>query len=175
MARPTLYNPKNKGKRYLHPESQPQFINGADLDNVTLKAGEWITIWSDTVAADTRLFWGYGPRNREASDASFSYAQLLASGAGTSTDGTQISGKVRLAIKDSTGDDIRRRIYGDLDDLADAETESRTERPMMPELQPAAKEDKRLALQVQVAPGQDGVEVASDSNVQLHYGLFTGA
>jgi len=176
MARPTLYNPRGRGNRPLFVNSSPQFINGADLDSKTLQSGEWITVWSDQVAADTAQFWGFGPRNRKASDASFAYAQLLASGAGTGTAGDQISGKLRLAIVDSTGDDIRRRIFGDLDDLADAQSDSRTDRPMMPEVQPAASQDKSLELQVKVAPSQDGVEVdPTASNVKLHYGLYSGA
>jgi hypothetical protein len=175
MARPTLVDPSQRGNRYLSPQSNPQFINGADLDNATLQSGEWITIWSDEVKAGTVQFWGFGPRNRDASDASFAYAELFADGTGTGTDGDAISGKVRLTVQDATGDDIRRRVYGDLDDLADAHADSRTDRPMMPEVQPAASQDKKLALQVNVASGQDGVVVANDSNVKLHYGLYTGA
>lgn len=175
MARPSLVNPRQKGNEYLYPNSQPQFIRGADLDSVTLQSGEWITIWSSTVKADTVEFFGFGPRNREASDASFAYAELLADGSGTGNDGDQISGQLRLAITDSTGDDIRRRVYGDLDDLADAKSDSRTERPMMAEVQPAASQDKSLELQVKVDSGDDGEVVASDSNVKLHYGLFSGA
>lgn len=174
MARPTLYNPSQRNKEYLHPDSSPQFINGSDLDNVTLQSGEWITIWSSTVDAGTAQFWGFGPRNREAADASFAYCELLADGSGTGADGDQISGKLRLAVTDSTGDDIRRRVYGDLDDLADAKNDSRTDRPMMPEVQPGATQDKNLELQVKVDAADDGEVVASDSNVKLHYGLFTG-
>lgn len=174
MARPTLANPRQMGKRYLHPDSSPQFLNGADLDTPTLQSGEWIEIWSDTVQAGTVQFWGFGPRNRRAADASFAYCELLADGTGTGTDGDQISGKVRLTVKDPTGDDIRRRVFGDLDDLADAKSDSRTDRPMMPEVQPAASQDKSLSLQVKVDSAQDGVVVANDSNVKLHYGLYTG-
>lgn len=174
MARPSLYNPKNRNKEYLHPESQPKFVRGEDLDNVTLKKNEYVTIWSSTVSADTAEFWGFGPRNRDAANASFAYAELLASGNGTGSDGNQISGQLRFAIVDSTGDDVRRRVFGDLDDLADGESDNRTDRPMSAELQPAASEDKSLELQVKVDSAQDGVEVASDSNVQLHYGLFSG-
>jgi hypothetical protein len=174
MARPSLYNPRSQGRPYLYPDSSPQFINGQDLTNATLQSGEYITIWSDTVAADTAQFWGFGPRSREAANASFAYAELLASGNGTGTDGDQISGKLRLAITDSTGDDIRRRVFGDLDDLADAKSDSRTDRPMMAEVQPAASQDKSLELQVKVDASQDGVEVASDSNCKLHYGLYSG-
>jgi hypothetical protein len=174
MARPTLYRPSIKGKDPLTPGASPQFINGADLDNATLQSGEWIEIWSSTVQAGTVQFWGFGPNNREHSDASFSYMELLADGSGTGNDGDQISGKVRLTVKDATGDDIRRREYGDLDDLADAKADNRTERPMMPEVQPAASQDKSLSLQVKVASGDDGEVVASDSNVKFHYGLYTG-
>ena len=175
MARPTLYNPRDRGNRYLHPQASPRFISGADLDNVTLQSGEWVTIWSDTVKADQLLFWGFGPRNREAADASFSFVELLANGNGTGTDGDQISGQIRFSVTDSTGDDLRRRVYGDLDDLQDAKSESRNDRPMNPELQPAAREDRNLELQVKVAGSQDGVEVASDSNVKLHYGRVSQA
>jgi len=38
MARPTLYNPRQRGNSYLFPDSSPQFINGADLDNATLES-----------------------------------------------------------------------------------------------------------------------------------------
>jgi hypothetical protein len=175
MARPTLYNPRQRGNSYLYPNSSPQFINGADLDNATLQSGEWITIWSDEVKADTLQFWGFGPRNREDADASFAFCELLANGSGTGTDGDQISGKLRLAVTDSTGDDIRRRVYGDLDDLSDAKSDSRTDRPMMAEVQPAASQDKSLELQVKVDPSDDGTVVANDSNVKLHYGLYSGA
>ena len=174
MARPSLYNPRKSNRPYLHPDSNPQFINGANLDNAKLQGGEFITVWSRTVDASTALFWGFGPRNKEAAAASFAYCELLANGNGTGADGEQISGQLRLTVTDSTGDDIRRRIFGDLDDLADAKGESRTDRPMMPEYQPAASEDKRLELQVKVDPSQDGVEVAQDSNVKLHYGLYSG-
>mgnify|MGYP000731255380 CR=1 FL=1 len=174
MARPTLYAPRQRGKPYWYPDASPQFINGGDLTNSTLQSGEWITIWSDTVSADTAQFWGFGPRNRESADASFAFCELLANGNGTGTDGDVISGKLRLAVTDSTGDDIRRRVYGDLDDLADAKSDSRTDRPMMAELQPAASQDKSLELQVKVDSSQDGVEVGSDSNVKLHYGLYSG-
>jgi len=126
------------------------------------------------VAADTGQFWGFGPRNRASADASFAYAEMLADGSGTGTDGDQISGKLRLAVVDSTGDDLRRRVFGDLDDLADAKADSRTDRPMMAELQPVASEDKSLALQVKVDSAQDGVVVGQDSNVKLHYGLYSG-
>jgi hypothetical protein len=175
MARPTLYNPRQRGNSYLYPDSSPQFINGADLDNATLQSGEYITIWSEDVKADTLKFFGFGPRNREAADASFAYCELLADGSGTGADGDQISGKLRLAIVDSTGDDIRRRVFGDLDDLADAKSDSRTDRPMQAEVQPAASQDKSLALQVKVDASDDGVVVGNDSNVKLHYGLYSGA
>lgn len=170
MARPSLYRPRTRGKNLHSPVSSPQFINGSDLDNATLQSGEYITVWSETVSAGTALFWGFGPENRQAADASFAYAELLANGNGTGSDGDEIHGKVRLTVTDATGDDIRRRTYGDLSDLADAQADDRTERPMMPELQPAASQDKRLELQVKVDSDQDGVEVGSDSNVKLHYG-----
>lgn len=170
MARPSLVDPRQVGWNLYTPFASPQFINASDLENDTLKKGEYITIWSKEVKADQRLFWGFGPRNRESANASFAYMELLASGGGTGTDGDEIAGKVRLAITDSTGDDIRRRVFGDLSDLADAKTDKRTERPMMAELQPAAREARFLELQVKVADSQDGVKVASDSNVKLHYG-----
>lgn len=174
MARPSLYNPKARNRDYLYPESEPKPIRGDDLDNVTLQSGEWITVWTSKVDADTAEFWGYGPRNREAASASFAYAEFLANGNGTGADGDAINGEVRLAIQDSTNDDIRRRRIGTCSDLADAKSESRTERPMMAEWQPAASEDKYLALQIKVSSGSDGVELANDSNILLHYGLHSG-
>lgn len=174
MARPSLYDPGARGNDYLSPNSDRKRVRGSDLDNVTLQSGEWITVWSTEVKADTALFWGFGPRNRQAADATFAYLELLANGSGTGTDGDVISGDVRYAVQDSTGDDIRRREWNDLDDLADAQAQDRTERIMQPELQPGASEDKHLALQVKVEPSQDGVVVGNDSNSKVHYGQYSG-
>jgi len=149
MARPSLYDPAKAGNRMYSGSSNPKFIGGDHLDNATLQAGEWITIWSDMVAADTVEFWGFGPRNRKAANASFAYCELVASGNGDGAAGDNIDkGQLRFAIVDSTGDDVRRRTYGDLGDLTDAQSDSRTERPMNAELQPGASEDKKLELQV---------------------------
>jgi hypothetical protein len=168
MARPSLYRRQQYGTA-----SQQEVINGADLDTPTLQAGEYVTIWSATVPADQIYHWGYGPQDREFAEA-FAYCDLLADGTGALNDDETISGTLRFAITDSTGDDIARKNFGDLDNLSDAEADDRTDRPVNPELAPAASEDKNLELQVKVASADDGAVVATDSLVKLYYGVFSG-
>jgi hypothetical protein len=152
--------------------SDVEIIDGTMLDNATLQSGEWITIWSETVKADQELHWGYGPAFRDQAQA-FAFAELFANGSGTGDDDDDINGTLRFAITDSTGDTLVSKNYDSLANLKDAEADSRTERPVNPELAPSAREDRNLELKVKATSGSDGVVVANDSNVRLYYGRQT--
>lgn len=150
-----------------------QPITEADLDNDTLTNGEEVTVWSKQVPADKVYTWGAGPFNRNAGNANFAYAKVLASGSGTNTDGTVIkNATVYLAITDSVQEDtLAKTSFGNLGDLNDAQGENRRERPVMGEMRPFASEDRYLELRVKAHDSTaGGSEIASDSNVQLWYG-----
>lgn len=138
-----------------------------------LVADEEITIWSTTVPADKLYVWGYGSQNKESSDVNHSYAEFLASGAGSGTDGDVIrDADVVVAITDSTGEDTlaKTTLRQSAGKLADAKAELPTEQPLFPEHAPAASQDRRLELRLRAGSGAAGKQVASDSDVDLGYG-----
>jgi hypothetical protein len=152
----------------------PKRIDESNIDDSrALQAGQEITIWSKQVPADKGYVWGYGPDNREAGDANYVYAEFLADGGGTGTDGNTITdADVVLAVTDSTQEDtIAKRSLGpSAGDLADAKADNRTERPLLPELYKGAGEDRHLELRLRARSGADGKQVGTDSDVHLGYG-----
>jgi len=149
---------------------RPQTVKGEDLDNATLREGEEITVFTKTVKADTVLFHGHGSNNRERGQSAHIYAEVLANGNGTGTDGDEIGGTLVAVLFDSEQRDvIARRELGDLGVLADAKADARTERPLFPAMSPYASRDKILAYRIIADSGSDGAEVANNSNVHLKY------
>lgn len=151
----------------------PKRIDEADFNGRALQAGEEITIWSVQVPADKAFVWGFGRDSRDAGDANYIYAELLADGSGTGTDGDVIrDAEVVVAVTDSTQEDTlaKTTLGPDAGDLADAKADPRTERPIFPEHSPGATEDKHLQLRVRARSGADGVVVGTDSDVSIGYG-----
>lgn len=151
----------------------PDPIDPANFNNKTLLQDEEITIWSEQVPADKAFVWGVGPNDRDAGDANYIYAEFLASGAGAGTDGDVIQdGKLIAAITDSTQEDtIAKTTIGDLEDLYDAKSDARTERPVFPEHAPGASEDRHIELRLKVGSTSDGKELANDGAVKLNHGV----
>jgi hypothetical protein len=148
-------------------------LDTAEINDKTLQSGEEITIWYVQVPADKVYAWGVGPNSRQAGNTNFVYAEFLESGVGSGTDGNVIrDADVVVAITDSTGEDTlaKTTLNADAGDLADAKADDRTDRPVLPELGPAATEDKRLELRLRARSGADGVQVGNDSDVKLKYG-----
>lgn len=152
----------------------PKRIDESNIDGTkALQQGEEITIWSKQVPADKAYVWGYGPDNRESGNANYVYADFLANGSGTGTDGNTITdAEVVIAITDSTQEDtIAKTTLGpDTGDLSDAKADNRTERPVLPEHGPGATEDKHIELRLRARSGADGKQVGTDSDVHLGYG-----
>ena len=153
--------------------AKPASISPGEFLAKTLTEGEEITIWHDVVPADKLYVWGVGPNNRQAGSANFSFAEFLASGNGSGADGDVIrDADVVLAITDSTREDtLAKTTLGRAGDLADAQAENPSDRPILPEHGPAASEDRHLEIRLRAGSGADGVEVAQDSNVSLKYGI----
>ncbi|ELZ87492.1 hypothetical protein C453_04039 [Haloferax elongans ATCC BAA-1513] len=166
MATPLVYNTNlaNVGN------SKP--VKGSMLEQTTLRAGNEIVVYEQTCPADKYLFWGFGHQNKQAGNASHIYAQLKATGNGAGSAGDAIKGDLVAVITDSEGRDVHHRYnVGDLETLADAASDPRTERPIMPALAPIAREDQRIQLRVIADPESDGVEVdPSASSARIFYG-----
>jgi hypothetical protein len=151
----------------------PKQIDEADINDRALQAGEEITVWSTSVPADKAYVWGYGRNSRDAGDANYVYAEFLADGSGSGTDGNTITdAEVVVAITDSTQEDtIAKTTLGpDAGDLADAKADPRTERPIVSEHAPGATEDKHLEIRLRARSGADGKVVGNDSDVHIGYG-----
>jgi len=165
--------------RALRPNYQygvnvkPSSVSPGEFLSKTLTEGEEITIWFDKVPADKVYTWGVGPNDRQAGNANFTFAEFLASGAGAGTDGDVIrDADVVLAITDSTREDtLAKTTLGRAGDLADAQADNPSDRPILAEHAPAATEDRHLEIRLRAGSGADGVEVAQDSNVSLKYGI----
>lgn len=151
----------------------PQRIDEDELMQNTLVQGNEIVIWEEQVPADKAFVWGSGPDSRQAGSANYSYAEFLANGSGTGTDGNVIrDAEVFLAITDSTGEDTlaKTALTPDAGDLADAKADDRTERPVIPEHKPYASEDRVIQIRLKAGSDADGKIVGKDSDVHLGYG-----
>jgi hypothetical protein len=151
----------------------PKRIDEANINDRALQAGEEITIWSIPVPADKGYVWGYGRDSRDAGDANYVFAEFLADGSGTGTDGDVVrDAEVVVAVTDSTEEDTlaKTTLGPDAGDLADAKADARTERPIFPEHRPGGTEDKYLQLRLRARSGADGVVIGNDSDVHIGYG-----
>ena len=165
--------------RALRPNLQfgnaikPRSVSPGDFDEKTLQATEEITIWSTKVPADKLYTWGFGPSNRQAGNANFVFTEFLQTGAGSGTDGEVIrDADVVLAITDSTQEDtLAKTTLGNAGDLADMKAENPSDRQVLPELGPAASEDRHLEIRLRAGSGADGVVVGQDSTVSLKHGV----
>ncbi|WP_436909946.1 hypothetical protein [Halosimplex marinum] len=158
--------------RKLVPETQygsrssKKRVSEGDLLDATLQAQNEITVYEDKVPADKAYHWGYGFSNREAGETSFVYADFQ------NSTPAAISGQLVLAITDSTQEDVlAKRYFQSLEDLRAAESDARSERIVMSEMQPAASEDRHLELRIVADSSSDGDTVSpGDSSVKLNYG-----
>jgi hypothetical protein len=157
--------------------SSKKRVQSGDLINATLRAGNEITIYADKVPADKAYHWGYGFTDRQASQTSFVYLDLRASGNGSGTADEEINGQLVLAVTDSTQEDVlAKRYFESLEDLRASQDDPRSERIMMPEHQPGAQEDRHLELRVVADASSDGYEVDSDAGsaaAQINYGVVS--
>ena len=155
-------------KLYNRGSKEP--ISAVDLDTETVKANTEVTIWSKQVNQDQVIFHGHGSHVRDVAEA-FAYLDLVATGGGAGGAGDNINGKLVLAITDS---DQRRVLssvtFDELDELPDAASENRSERPVEEAMAPFAKPGRFLEVRVEADAASDGYEVdPSASSGRLWY------
>lgn len=147
-----------------------QRVIGEDLDNVAVYADTYRDIFQQRSTESAKYYLGHGARSRDDPNAGFFYADLLADGTGTLTDGDAIGGKLRFVVYADSEDEVP--IVGStypIGELRDAATDNRTERPVLPLNLPGAGKDKAIAIQVKTDSASDGAVVANDSDVSIPY------
>ncbi|ELY69329.1 hypothetical protein [Natrinema versiforme] len=152
--------------RDLAQGGSPKTIRSSHLeDGATMNAGNEVTVWKSKVPADKAYLHGHGTDNRESGPEAFIYASIQ------NSTPEQIEGDLYAVITDSEGRDVHaRKEIGDLETLAAAEDDNRTERPMYPVQVPIAREDQHLELRVVADSASDGDELsASDSSIRMYY------
>lgn len=160
--------PSQKLARY---DGSRRAIKASHLDgDEPLRSGQKIVVYDEQIPADKTRWWGYGLEGLPMGVARM-YAELVASGDGTGSQGDAIDADVKVRITDSTGDTtIASRELGDLGTLADAAADERTERPKLPALGPAGSSDRRLQLVINADEASDGTQIdPSASSARFWY------
>jgi hypothetical protein len=151
-------------------DANPKAVKGSHLEQTTLRAGDDVTVYREKRPDDKIQFWGHGDSNRMNGNSVHKYAELVASGGGAGTAGDAIQGDLIVAITDSDGRIKAERNIGDLQELADAAADARTERPLMEALAPYAEQGRYMEVIVNADAASDGVEVdPSASNARVWY------
>lgn len=143
-----------------------QSIKAEHLEAATLRSGDDITVYREKRPDDKLQWFGHGDDDRMNGSTAFKYADLVASGNGSGTAGDQIEGELIAAITDSDGRVLAERTIGDLDTLADAAQDNRTERPPMPALAPYLTQGRYMELRINADQASDGVELDPTNSSQ---------
>jgi len=148
-------------------------VKASAMEQTTLRAGDDVTVLREKRPDDKTQFWGHGGKTRDYGNLAHKFADLVASGNGTGTEGDQIEGDIIVAITDSDGRILAERQVGDIDTLAAAANDSRTERPLMPSYAPYLKQGRYREVIINADSASDGVELdPSASSARLWYSEF---
>ncbi len=134
-------------------------IEAGDLNQVTLKEGTEVTVWSRQCANDEILMHGHGSHLDSVAEA-YVGLDVVASGNGALNAGDNINGKVVLAITNSDGTRVLAdTTFDSLSQLRAALAQDRTERIIEELLTPYAKPGRNLEIRVRATSASDGAEV----------------
>jgi hypothetical protein len=137
-----------------------QPVKASDMQGATLIQDNEATVFAQSVPSDKLFAWGSGREDRNTGAPAYIYASLVASGDGTGSAGDAVEGDLIATVMDSQAKDVLARYkIGDLETLADAEADNRTERPTFPAVGPAAREDRVIELRVDADAASAGVEI----------------
>lgn len=132
-----------------------------DWDAATLRADDDVTVFREKIPDDKVAFAGHGGRNKLVGQVAYLYAELLASGNGAGAAGDPIEGELIECITDSDGRivDNNERTVGDLENLAEAANDARTERPLHSIGTPGAKPGRYIEYRIVPDESVDGYEL----------------
>jgi hypothetical protein len=146
-------------------------VSATEFSDKTLSQDQDITVWTKEISNDKIAWWGHGNDSRDTADAFFDL-MLEASGNGSGTDGDNITdGELVVAVMDNDERSVlARRTVGDLQDLRDAASENRSDKPIMEALAPYARPGRKIAVRIRAGSGPDGKELDSaDCSGTLYY------
>lgn len=159
------------GTRY--PIREEHLITGSEEINdpsdtydsaPVMREGEFVPVTSERVDVGAVLAFGYGSDNRNEGRNSFIHCELL------DDEGNPITGELWARVRDTRNRRTKEdAVIGELDDLAEAASDSRTEKPMFPVLEPAAAEQQYVQFGVVADSSGDGATLdPSASDVKLY-------
>lgn len=154
----------------LYDQGDKHPVGAGDLDQDTVKVDTEVTVFQEEILEGEVAWFGAGSHEREVAEA-FIFASLVASGAGAGTAGDPITGDLMAVITDSRGKRVLAETTVDsLGELADAEADSRTDRPIQEALGPYAKPGRHLEFRVVADAASDGMEIdPAASSARLYY------
>lgn len=155
----------------LYDAGSQRTVRASHLQAATLSGGEEAVIFDEQIANDKLAWFGHGGENRLTEVVKHIHADLVASGNGSGTAGDSLAGDLVAVITDSKGRDVLARgEIDDLESLAEAAADPRTERPSMPAMSPYAKPARRIQFRIFADDTVDGFELDPDaSDARLYY------
>lgn len=145
--------------------NRTDFTEGDLRDGTTVHGDEYRVIGFIEADSVRHYLWGFATSDRFDGNSGFSFADIKVTPDGGSTV-NDLKGDLRLTSYHSAALDTKKAIgpvYRS-QDLREAATESRTDRPIIPALNPVAGEDEVIALEAKVDSSQDGQEVYADGS-----------
>jgi hypothetical protein len=144
----------------------PTIRRVSNWQQATLRAGDDVTVFREKVPDDKVAFTGHGGRNKLVGQVAYLFAEVVASGNGAGTAGDPIEGELIECITDSDGRivDGDERTIGDLQNLAEAANDNRTERPLHPIGDPGAEPGRYVEYRIVPEKSVDGYEINPDAS-----------
>ena len=149
-----------KAKRGTEKRFKP-----GDLAEVSVFSDTYRDILTRRSTESAKFYLGHGMRSRDDPNAGYFYMDLQ--------NGTPaaIDGEIRFVVYSDSEDEVP--IVGSTyptEELREAASDARTERPVLPLQLPGAGKDKAIAVQMKADSGSDGETIsASDSSVSVPY------
>lgn len=151
-------------------DADKKSIKGGQLNQATVREGDDVTLYRERRPDDKTQWFGHGGENRMSGNTAHKYADLVASGDGSGTEGDQLQGDIIVAITDSDGRILAERQFGDSQELADAADDARTERPTQPAVGPVLGQGRYAEVIFNADAESDGAEVdPANSTARVWY------
>lgn len=159
------------------PPGTRKTVTESDIESLTLRQGEYRTIFTATSTESAKYGWGHGRRDRSDPNAGYFHIELHETGAGSGAADTDLdSASYRFVVYEDSESEIPvvGPSYSETE-LANAANSNRTEKPVLPLQSPFADKDSDIALQIRADDSDaDGTMVdgtQSSDDVQVPYSM----
>lgn len=147
--------------------AEDESVEASDLDeSVTLQEGVWVPIFTVKATRSTQYYPGFGVRNKNLAEG---YADMDLQDSGTN----EVSCKFRWAIYESEELDnllVKQKIGSDTK-FRSAVSSDRTEKPVVPQRNPGASQDRVLALEIKPTSATNDGNSPSQTNSTTELGI----